>query len=115
VINPQDLSGNSQGWSGNPQDLSKSSQDLTRKRDAILASFGLKKVPGKMRQDAMRKFIVRLCDDSFVTLHDLSKLLNRNQTFIQQHYISGMLYEGLLELKYPNNKYHPDQAYRKKT
>jgi len=112
--NYPDLSESSQGLNGNSQGLSESSQDLTRKRDAILASFGLEKVPGKMTQDAMRKFIVRLCDNSFVTLQDLSKLLNRNQTFIQQDYISGMLSEGLLELKYPDNKNHPNQAYRSK-
>ena len=123
-----DLSGNSPDKGGSSPDLSRSSQGLdgnllgldgnllglTRKRDAILASFGLEKVPGKMTQDAMRKFIVRLCDNSFVTLQDLSKLLNRNQTFIQQDYISGMLSEGLLELKYPDNKNHPNQAYRRK-
>ncbi|MFA6307200.1 MAG: RNA-binding domain-containing protein [Patescibacteria group bacterium] len=130
-----DLSGNSPDKGGSSPDLSRSSQGLdgnllgldgnllgldgnllglTRKRDAILASFGLEKVPGKMKHDAMRKLIVQLCDDSFVTLRELSKMLNRNQAFIQHDYISGMLSEGLLELKYPENKYHPNQAYRRK-
>jgi ATP-dependent DNA helicase RecG len=112
--NSHDLKGNSQGLSENSHDLKGSSHDLTKKLDLILASFGLRKVPGKMKQDAMRELIMRLCDESFVKLHDLSKLLGRGQTFIQQHYISPMLSEGLLELKYPNNKNHPNQAYRSK-
>ena len=116
-----DLSGSSHDLNGNSHDLSESSHDLignshdlTKKLALILASFGLEKVPGKMKQDAMRELIMRLCDDSFVKLHDLSELLGRGQTFIQQHYISGMLSEGLLELKYPDNKNHPNQAYRRK-
>jgi len=109
-----DLGTNSLGLDGNLLGLDGNLLGLTRKRDAILASFGLEKVPGKMKHDAMRKLIVQLCDDSFVTLRELSKLLNRNQAFIQHDYISGMLSEGLLELKYPENKYHPNQAYRRK-
>jgi len=110
----QGLDGNLLGLDGNLLGLDGNLLGLTRKRDAILASFGLEKVPGKMKHDAMRKLIVQLCDDSFVTLRELSKLLNRNQAFIQHDYISGMLSEGLLELKYPENKYHPNQAYRRK-
>jgi hypothetical protein len=112
--NPIGLSGNSPGLGGSSSGLDGNPIGLTRKRDAILASFGLEKIPGKMKHDAMRKLIVQLCDDSFVTLRELSKLLNRNQAFIQHDYISGMLSEGLLELKYPDNKYHPNQAYRRK-
>lgn len=112
--NPIGLSGNSPGLGGSSSGLDGNPIGLTRKRDAILASFGLEKIPGKMKHDAMRKLIVQLCDDSFVTLRELSKLLNRNQAFIQHDYISGMLSEGLLELKYPESKYHPNQAYRRK-
>jgi hypothetical protein len=113
--NSPDLSSSSHDLPGNSHDLTDSSHGLRRKLDAILASLGQEKVPGKMKQHDMRELIMHLCDDSFVKLRDLSKLLNRGQTFIQQHYISGMLSEGLLELKYPHNKNHPDQAYRKKT
>ena len=101
-----DLRGDSHDLKENSHDLRGDSHDLRKKLDAILAFLGLEKVPGKMQRNAMRELIMQLCDDSFVKLRDLSKLLNRGQTFIQQHYISGMLSEGLLELKYPHNKNH---------
>ncbi|MBI5555370.1 MAG: putative DNA binding domain-containing protein [Elusimicrobia bacterium] len=105
---------NSQDLPANSQDLPANSQDLKAKLSEILNSLGLQKIPGKMSNNNMRDLILRLCDNSYISLHDLSKLLDRDQTFIQQYYISKMLSESLLELKYTNNKNHPDQAYRKK-
>lgn len=55
-----------------------------------------------------------LCSDIWVDLKTLSTILKRDPTALQIHYISKMLAEGLLELKYPETKNHPLQAYKSK-
>ncbi|MCG2726135.1 MAG: hypothetical protein L6420_07775 [Elusimicrobia bacterium] len=110
----QGLTDNSQGLTKNSQGLTKNSQDLPMKLDKIIKSLGMEKLPKKLVSETMQKIIIQLCDGHFVKLDELSKLLNRNPVFLQQHYISLMVSKGLLELKYPSNKNHPDQAYRKK-
>lgn len=118
-MQPQTLSlfdyetNNSSNLTGSSQDLTDSSQDLKLKLEIQLASFGFKKMPGKMKSETIKQLILSLCEDSFIKLKDLSILLDRDQTFIQQHYLSKMILDNLLKLKYPNKKNHPDQAYQK--
>jgi hypothetical protein len=45
-------------------------------------------------------------------LKELSLLLERDPKSIQDQYLTKMLADGLLELKFPDNKFHPEQAYR---
>jgi hypothetical protein len=116
-----DLSGNSQGLNGNSPymgtsspDKRGSSPDIKDKLAKILAFLGFTKMPRRMKVPAMRTIILQMCDDRSVTLKELSSVLERDSKALQDQYLTPMLSEGLLELKYPDNKNHPNQAYRRK-
>ena len=94
--------------------LGASSPDLKVKLSAVLQTIGRKSMPKKISSEDMKKIIVHLCSDSFVTLKELSEVLNRNSNFLQDTYISDMLRSNILEMKYPENKNHPNQAYKSK-
>lgn len=91
-----------------------SSPDLKVKLSAILQIIGRKSMPKKISSEDMKKIIIYLCSDSFVTLKELSEVLNRNSNSLQDQYISDMLKSSILEMKYPENKNHPNQAYKSK-
>jgi len=75
--------------------------------------FGFDKVPQRANASQIKKWILAICSSDYVTLKELSLILERNQVFLQQNYISPMLSEGLLKLKYPGSKNSPKQAYIK--
>jgi len=56
--------------------------------------------------------ILELCDGQYLTLEELSFLLNRNKDTLRTHYINPMLQNGQLEQKYKNITTHPNQKYR---
>jgi hypothetical protein len=91
-----------------------SSPDIKDKLAKTLASLGFTKMPRRMKVPAMRTIILQMCDDRSVTLKELSSVLERDPKALQDQYLTPMLSEGLLELKYPDNKNHPNQAYRRK-
>ena len=66
----------------------------------------------KASLDAVREAILALCSGRFLSLRQLSVLLNRGQGSIRDRFVSKMEREGLLELRYPAARSHRDQAYR---
>jgi ATP-dependent DNA helicase RecG len=76
--------------------------------------MGFKILPGKLKEPIMREVIMHLCDENTLTLKVLSSILERDPKALQDQYLTPMLAEGLFELRYPENKNHPNQAYRKK-
>ena len=60
----------------------------------------------------MRNVILQLCQDRFLLLKALAELLNRSPDTLRTHYINPMLQERSLELKYPEQPSHPQQAYK---
>ncbi len=67
---------------------------------------------GKAPKDLVKRTIIDLCTDRFLSLRDLSALLNREQETLRTGFISKMVREGLLELRYPDIPSHREQAYR---
>jgi len=59
----------------------------------------------------MRQVILKLCGNRFLTIETMAKLTSRNSTALRNQYISLMVDEGLLTLKYPETPTRPDQAY----
>lgn len=98
----------------NSPDLGLNSPDLKKKFLSCLQSMGYDKMPGKLNSENMKKIILELCEDDFLSLKDLAKFLQRDPKSIQEQYLTPFLTEGLLELKYPDTKNHPNQAYRSK-
>ncbi len=60
----------------------------------------------------MRETILKLCSERYLTVKRLAELLKRSPETIRSHYINPMWSEKLLELKYPDEPTHPQQAYR---
>ena len=109
-----DLKGSSPDLGTNSPDLKGSSPDLKDKLAKIMDSLRLDRMPRRMKAPAMRDIILKMCDDRPVTLKELSSVLERDSKALQDQYLTPMLSEGFLELKYPDNKNHPNQAYRSK-
>lgn len=66
----------------------------------------------KASADLVRKAILVTCAGRFVSLRELSELLNRQPETLRDSYVSRMVREGLLEMRYPEKPSHRDQAYR---
>ena len=101
-----DSQGNELDSQGNEPD----SQGNERKSD-FLRLFGFDKIPQRASASQIEEWILTICKTDYATLKELSQILERNQVFLQQNYISPMLSKGLLKLKYPDSKNNPKQAY----
>jgi hypothetical protein len=98
----------------NSPDLGPSSPDLKNKLSSCLQSIGYSKMPKKISSEHMKKIILEICEDNFHSIKDLVDLLERDAKALQDQYITSFVADDLLELKYPEIKNHPAQAYRKK-
>ena len=100
-----------------PLHSGKSSHD---KKDGtqyeILSEKVFSLLKGKKREspELIRQAILLICENDFFSADEIAKLLGRSRGTVSIHYISGMLKDGLLELRYPDTISHPNQAYRKK-
>ena len=74
--------------------------------------FSLLKGKKRATPDTIRRAILVICENDFVTTDEIATMLNRSRDTMSVHYIPRMVKEGLLELKYPESISHPDQAYR---
>jgi len=83
-------------------------------RYEALSQTVLSLLKGKKRvsPDLIRRAILIICENDFVTADEVATMLSRSRDTVSIHYISRMVKEGLLELKYPENISHPHQAYR---
>jgi ATP-dependent DNA helicase RecG len=66
----------------------------------------------RVSPELMRNTILKLCSERYLTAKRLAELLNRSSETIRTHFINPMLSEKLLEVKYPDEPTHPQQAYR---
>lgn len=79
---------------------------------ALLALAEPVRMTGKAPAELVRKVILGLCAERFLSLRELSVLLGRGQEGIRDRFVSKMEQEGLLELRYPDKRTHRNQAYR---
>jgi hypothetical protein len=68
---------------------------------------------GKRRvsPDLMRETLLRLCQGRSLSLAQMGKLTGRAPTTLRTHYLSALVEEGKIALRYPGNPTHPDQGY----
>ncbi len=74
--------------------------------------FSLLKGKKRATPDTIRRAILIICENDFVTTDEIATMLNRSRDTLSVHYIPRMVKEKLLDLKYPESISHPDQAYR---
>jgi ATP-dependent DNA helicase RecG len=65
----------------------------------------------KAPANVVKATILRLCTNRLLTRDQLGELLHRNSLGLRDRYLSPMVREGLLQLKYPEATNRPDQAY----
>lgn len=99
----QELPTLSQELGGLSQELEALPQELAEKIKAV----GQRGDPAQVRE-----VILALCSWKEMKSGDIAERLDRRPDYIVSNYLTPMLQEGLLELKYPSQPTHPNQAYR---
>lgn len=67
---------------------------------------------GRAPRNDVQAMIRRLCEGRFLTVRNLAELLDRSPNSLLNHYLKQMLKAEMLELRFPNQPTHPQQAYR---
>lgn len=66
----------------------------------------------KISAKEMREVILILCQDNFLTLNVLGKLVDRNTDGLRKQYLNKMVKEKLIRLAFPTTPTHEKQAYQ---
>jgi ATP-dependent DNA helicase RecG len=110
-IDSSHLPGDSLHKEGDSSHLSVDSSHLKEVDTALKSLAEPVASKGKAPVALVREVICSLCTDRYLTAEELSHLLNRNQNNIRNRYLTPMVTEGLLTLRYPDSVNRPDQAY----
>jgi ATP-dependent DNA helicase RecG len=70
------------------------------------------RLKAKLPTEEMKTLVLILCDTRWLTTRDLAELLSRDPENLQRRILTGLVNQGLLELRYPGVPNRPDQAYR---
>jgi predicted HTH transcriptional regulator len=66
----------------------------------------------KLPTAEMQALVLHLCDNRWLTARALADLLSRDADNLQSRILTGLVKQGLLELRHPGVPNRPDQAYR---
>lgn len=81
-----------------------------------LAALATLAAPARARKrlpaDQMRNVIESLCRERWLSAAEIGLLLARDAAKVQSRFLTAMVREGRLELRYPDVPNRPDQAYR---
>lgn len=66
----------------------------------------------KLPQEIMRKVILALCRDYFLTLNVLAQIMDRNPDALRQQHLNEMVRNREIRLAFPSTPTHERQAYR---
>jgi ATP-dependent DNA helicase RecG len=62
--------------------------------------------------DQLKGLIQQLCDGRWLATSEIAALVDRDADKLQSRFLTAMVRVGVLELKYPDVRNRPDQAYR---
>ena len=62
-------------------------------------------------KDIINQVIIKLCNERFITLTDLSTLLDKKPDTLRKNYLNPLVTNEKLRLAYPTKRNHPKQAY----
>ena len=66
----------------------------------------------KLPVDQLKGVIQQVCQDRWLSTSELAALVDRDAEKLQSRFLTAMVREGTLELRYPEVRNRPDQAYR---
>ncbi|MBP7073936.1 MAG: putative DNA binding domain-containing protein [Rhabdochlamydiaceae bacterium] len=75
----------------------------------IASQFGASQ---RLPPQSMKNILLELCRHDWLTARELSDLTNRHYNGLRYRYLTPMVNEGLLMLRYPNKPNRADQAYK---
>lgn len=61
---------------------------------------------------SLKGIIQQLCEGRWLATSELAALVDRDADKLQSRFLTAMVREGVLELRYPDVRNRPDQAYR---
>lgn len=108
-------SGHYAGKSGHYEEGSGRYEPEPEESDARLAGIAAP-VRGKGRapKELVEQTIEALCEDNWLSLRTLAKLLDRDAEALRKHYVTRMVREGRLVARFADYPNRPDQAYQTK-
>ena len=66
----------------------------------------------KLVPELTKRLIQLLCQNEPLTAEQLGELLDRRKDKLQENFLAPMVANGELQLRYPDQLTHPEQAYR---
>ena len=66
----------------------------------------------KLTPALTKRLLRRLCEGRFLTAEQMALLLERTKDKLRDNFLAAMVNEGELQLRYPDQPTHPEQAYR---
>ena len=81
----------------------------------LLAAAEPARAKARLPAAEVRRVIATLCSGRWLTAKELGSLMNRDPENLQERFLAAMVKEGILELRYPEVRNRPDQAYRSAT
>lgn len=110
---PEDSLHKDEDSSHKGQDSSHKDLDSSHSNDWELLETIARKVSARERSSIqdVRNTIFSLCKERYLTAEQLSRLLKRNVNGLRNRYLSPMVAEKILKLRYPESTNRPDQAY----
>ncbi|MGD9602302.1 MAG: hypothetical protein AB7O21_19530 [Gammaproteobacteria bacterium] len=95
-----------------PADSPHSGEDSPQWPPELLAIAKPARTKAKLPGNQLRQVIAELCTDRWLTAKELGALLKRDPENLQVRFLTSMVKQGQLELRYPEVRNRPDQAYR---
>jgi ATP-dependent DNA helicase RecG len=62
--------------------------------------------------DQLKGIVLKLCVGRWLAASEMAALVDRDAEKLQSRFLTAMVREGLLELRHPEVRNRPDQAYR---
>ena len=66
----------------------------------------------KLPVDQLKDVIQQPCEGRWLATSELAALVDRDADKLQSRFLTAMVKSGVLELRYPDVRNRPDQAYR---
>ena len=90
-------------------------RDPANEQDRLVVIAAPIKSSRRAAPELVRDVVLELCENRFLTLGELAELMGRTKQNLRDRYITDLVRDGRLEVRYPDSPSHPEQAYRTRT
>ena len=86
--------------------------ESTTNSPALLAIAEPARKNKKLPLEQLRRVLQQLCVGRWLSAAEIARLVDRDAEKLQSRFLTAMVKEGTLELRHPDVRNRPDQAYR---